>query len=199
MGMDELEEHRRCVHALLSELGTDDIHGLELVRLLATVANQCEVAAAEALRTEDLSVPRFALLMRLLGEEVYGGRPAGISPTDLSRFQQVSKNSISSLLRGLEEHGFIERTLDPDDRRAFRIRVSAAGKALISTLAPQHLAHMNDLMDGLDAAERGELARLLGKLHRSLLRRGVSPQPVAAPEGQASASEFLLDSSRAAR
>ena len=61
------------------------------------------------------------------------GKSLGLPPSYLSRCQDVTKNTISVLLRGLEDQGWIERTLDPDDRRVFRIRLTPAGRELIRT------------------------------------------------------------------
>ncbi len=159
------------LHVLLGGAEGDvDAHGLELVRLVRIVAQQLENVADDPLRATDLSAPRFGLLMRLLREELEGRQPAGTSPTHLSHCQNVSKNTISVLLRGLEDKGLIERTLDPADRRAVRIRVSAAGRALVRETAPRHLAHLNRLLAALTPDEQAQLAHLLGKLHLSLLR-----------------------------
>ena len=92
----------------------------------------------------------------------------GVSPTHLSRRQNVSKNTISVLLRGLEEQGLIERSLVPGDRRAFQIRLTDAGRTLVETTAPAHIAFLNRMTVGLTADENAQLIDLLQKLHRSL-------------------------------
>ena len=111
--------------------------------------------------------PRWVLLFRLLAEE-RSGCGEGISPTHLSQRQNVSKNTISVLLRGLEEQGLIERALVPDDRRAFQIRLTDAGRTLVETTAPAHIAFLNAVAAGLTAEENAQLIELLQKLHRSL-------------------------------
>ena len=111
-------------HQFLSEHGVDQIDGLEIVRLVKMVANTYESVITTQMGGEQLTGPRWRLLLRLLMEEEQG-RPE-VNPTHLSRTQQVSKNTISSHLRALEEQGLIERTLDPGDRRQFRIQIQAA-------------------------------------------------------------------------
>lgn len=56
--------------------------------------------------------PRWGLLMRLYIEEV-SGNMSGLSPSQLSHYQHVSKNTVSALLRGLEEQGLIARQARP--------------------------------------------------------------------------------------
>jgi DNA-binding MarR family transcriptional regulator len=171
--MDTAQFDRRAssVRTMVQRLSAEaDPMGLELLRLVKMVANLYDVIAGEQLRQADLSGPRWRLLLRLWGEEMHGNLE-GASPTHLSYCQNVSKNTISSLLRGLEEQGLVERALDPDDRRVFRIRLTDAGRKLVEMTAPRHLDHLNELAAGLTAAERVQLAGLLAKLHRSLAER----------------------------
>jgi DNA-binding MarR family transcriptional regulator len=151
--------------------GEVDFSALELVRCVHLAANTYEAAVDERLRETGLSGPRWALLLRLLAEERCAGCPDGLSPTHLSQHQNVSKNTISALLRGLEEQGLIERALDPDDRRGFRIRLTAAGRQLVETTTPGHIAFLERLAAGLSADERSQLIGLLEKLHRSILEQ----------------------------
>lgn len=83
--------------------GSDEIAGMELFALLRMALNLVENQAAEKDSPYDLSGPRLGLLMRLYGAECEGWQ-AGLTPTHLSRSDNVSKNTISSHLRGLEDH-----------------------------------------------------------------------------------------------
>jgi DNA-binding MarR family transcriptional regulator len=163
--------------------GDVDLAGVELARLVRMVSQRYQAIADEHLHDSDVSGPRWAILMRLRGEESHGH--ADCSPTHLSRCQNVSKNTISSLIAGLEEQGLVERALDPDDRRGFRIRLSAAGRKLVTDTAPLHLRFMNQLVSDLSPEERTRLAELLQKLHRSLVAHGVRPAGARAADGGA--------------
>ena len=92
--------------------------------------------------------------MCLIGDEQLG-RKEGITPTLLSRYQSVSKNTISALLRGLEEQGFIQRALDPVDHRIFRIQLTPAGRQFVQTTSPDRMMYLNQLVSGLKVDERG--------------------------------------------
>lgn len=168
------DPHPALFKELLSGLGEGiDSTGLELVRLFHMVVNLYASEAENRVNGVAMSGPRWRLLLRLFMEERLG-RTEGLAPGYLSRCQSVSKNTISVLLRGLEEHGWVERTLDPEDRRVFRIRLTPAGRELIRTSAPERLAHLNTLVDDLTVEERGQLIRLLSKLHRSLADRAAA-------------------------
>lgn len=155
------EQMRRLV-------GSEDISGIELLGALRALMRVYHVAEMQVAGGEELSGPRWAVLLRLASEEQVG-KEQGSTPTDLSRFHGVSKNTISSLLRGLEDQGYIERTLDPDDYRAFHIQLTPAGRELVRSSAPDHFAHINRLASDLDAEERARLIASLQKLYRSVL------------------------------
>jgi DNA-binding MarR family transcriptional regulator len=159
--------------------GDADLTGVELLQRISRVANLYDTILKQRLRTSDLSGPRWHLLVRLFAEEI-GHGPGGLSPTYLSKCQDVSKNTISALLRGLEEQGLIERALDPADRRAFRIQLSERGRELVRTSTPRHFRELNELLAGLTAAERASLIDLLDKLYGSLLEHGGLSETAAA-------------------
>ncbi|RIK37564.1 MAG: hypothetical protein DCC55_23915 [Chloroflexi bacterium] len=155
---------------LLAEQGITELHGVELVRLIHIIANTYESITSERMSADNLSEPRWHLLIRLWIMERLGA-PC-VRPTQLSKSQQVSKNTISAHLRSLEEQGLIERELDPDDRRQFRIRLSDAGRALVQAATPGHVHFLNSLTADLTLAEIDQLLALLYRLHRSLVHHG---------------------------
>jgi DNA-binding MarR family transcriptional regulator len=148
--------------------GLADTSGIQLLSLIRLVTNLCD--AIESRRSDEcgLSGPRWGLLLRLMAEEEHGNQE-GITPTSLSRYQSVSKNTISALLRGLEHQGLAQRALDPADYRLFRIQLTPAARELIQSTAPQRIECLNRMVSGLSEEERGQLMPLLGKLYLSLL------------------------------
>ena len=125
------------------------------------------------MRDAQLSSPRWRLLLHLHVAEHTG--VTSLSPTELSRLQLVTKNTISSLLRSLEDKGLIERTLDTNDRRQFQIHLTSAGRDLVRRATPEHMAYLNQLTSGLSSDEITQLQALLHKLHRSLVDYGDLP------------------------
>ena len=191
MNQEPLNQHMRSVKDIARELGVAEVDttGMELARLVRTVANLYRVILDESLQESEVSGPRWGLLMRLRREEIHGNLN-GCTPTHLSRCQSVSKNTISALVRGLEEQGLIERTLDPEDRRGFRIRLSEAGRRLIADTAPLHLRYLNELASGLAPDEQIQLTELLQKLYRVLAEHAGNPSeasPLTRPFDHSSA------------
>ena len=166
--VDRIERLRSHLHERMQSFcGPEQSAGLEIATLIRLIANQYE-ALLDQHNTQDdnLSGPRWGLLLRLAGEEERGNATA--TPTYLSRCQNVSKNTISSLLRGLEDQGLISRELDPVDRRIFRIRLTPTGRHLIHTTAPQRIHWHNQLVAQLSPEEKAQLVELLSKLYGSI-------------------------------
>lgn len=162
------EEHRAVFVRLLQEIGVTETHGLELLRLVKMCNGAYDNILGEQMRQSSLSLPQWRLLLRLLAAEQ--GANKCLTPTELARSQRLSKNTISAHLRALEERGLIEREIDPDDLRAFRIQLSGEGRQIIRHSLPIHISFLNDLTGELTSPEVAQLELLLAKLHRSLLR-----------------------------
>jgi DNA-binding MarR family transcriptional regulator len=169
MNEERVEAMQARMRRYLRDLsGLDDTSGIELLTMLHKVVHLCDAIENKELSKSGLSGPRWAVLLRLMAEEQLD-KSDGITPTSLSHFQCVSKNTISALLRGLEEQGLIQRTLDPADYRLFRIQLTSAGRELVQATAPQRIAYLNQMISGLSGAERDQLSTLLAKLQRSVL------------------------------
>jgi DNA-binding MarR family transcriptional regulator len=146
---------------------------MDLMRQIKMLSHLYGMLISAHMRDAQLSAPRWRLLLHLYMAEQMGG--TSLSPTELSRLQLVSKNTISSLLRSLEEQGLIERSLDLKDRRQFQISLANEGRELIRTSTPDHVAYLNQLADDLTPEEIVQLDGLLGKLIASLVHHSDLP------------------------
>ena len=148
----------------------EDTTGIELFATLHHVARISEMMETQFEESQGLSGSRWRLLLRLRIEEEMGNRE-GLSPTVISQAHRVSKNTISSLLRGLEEQGLIQRNLDPDDLRVFRIQLTPAGRELVQRSAPQRIERLNRLLCGFEKEEMRQFIGMLTTLQHSLLEQ----------------------------
>jgi DNA-binding MarR family transcriptional regulator len=128
------------------------------LRLLAT-ATQIETEIRRRLRTQfDTTLPRFDYLAQL------HRHPEGLRMNELSRHLMVTGGSITGLTDQLEQEGYVQRAQAPDDRRAFLLRLTPAGRAAFERMAAVHEAWVIELLGGLNANERSTLHGLLGRL-----------------------------------
>jgi DNA-binding MarR family transcriptional regulator len=125
-------------------------HNLMLARVRRRLAGEC-------------TMPRFDLLANLERED-------GQTLAALSRRMLVTAGNLTGLVDRAERDGVVERRPDPGDRRLSRVYLTAKGRELVHALLPKHAQHVTETLSALDATERRELRRLLGKLRDSLVR-----------------------------
>ncbi len=165
----ERQQFRARIQAHVKKLfNIDDTSGIELIGTIQHMAQLSEMLDCLPVDGIDISGPRFRLMLRLLIDEEMGNTE-GLTPTSLSHFQRVTRNTISSLLRGLEDQGLIQRALDPKDLRVFHIQLTPLGRDLMLKSAPKRIAGFNQMLSGLSQAEREQLTGLLGKLQNALI------------------------------
>ncbi|HVN53539.1 MAG TPA: MarR family transcriptional regulator [Anaerolineaceae bacterium] len=165
-----IEKMRKQAREIGDLTGNRDTTGIELIGLTHLVARTYDMITMQKAEASHsgISRARWGLLMRLWREEKVGNAE-GLTPTYLSQCQNVGKNTISALLRGLEEQGLVQRTLDRVDHRIFRIQLTQQGRKIIADHAPRMLDYVNRLASGLSEGERAQLRELLSKLYYSLL------------------------------
>lgn len=96
------------------------------------------------------------------------GRPYQLTPTELSRALIVTSGGMTKRLNALEARDLIRRDPDLGDGRSTRVTLTPAGKRLVDTTLPDHIANEARLLSGLTAKERAALARQLEALALSL-------------------------------
>ncbi|MHC1739494.1 MAG: MarR family winged helix-turn-helix transcriptional regulator [Anaerolineaceae bacterium] len=172
-----LAQMKPLMRAKVQELtGLTDINGIEISGLIRRLANVYDTIFTMDLNGSDLTGPRLNILMRLYVDELMG-KTEGITPTFLSHMQNVSKNTISSLVHGLEDQGLIQRENDVDDRRIFRMKLTETGRKLVVEQAPKHIEYLNSLSSGLSHEELVQLETLLEKMLRSIMTHANIKKP----------------------
>jgi len=167
---DHQKVHEEIRLKLMELFAMDDTLLLDLLIKIQRSAQLCDMLDYTITDGIELSGPRWRLMSRLYIDEQLDNKD-GTTPTVLSLSQRVSKNTISSLLRSLEEQELIQRNLDPVDRRVFRIQLTDKGRSLILKSAPYRVAALNTMFSGLSKNEKENLLALLDKLHQSLINQ----------------------------
>jgi len=132
------------------------------VRLLE--AHNLMLADLRRRLSEECTMPRFDLLANLERED-------GQTLAALSRRMLVTAGNLTGLVDRAERDGVVERRPDPSDRRLSRVWLTDKGRGLVQSILPAHAEHVSELLGDLDASERRDLRRLLGKLRDSLHTR----------------------------
>jgi DNA-binding MarR family transcriptional regulator len=87
---------------------------------------------------------------------------------DLAQLELVSAPGMTRVVAELENRGLVIRSVDPDDRRAFRIQITQAGTDAVLRARAARALIVADLLHELDAAELGEIEAALPALEKVL-------------------------------
>jgi DNA-binding MarR family transcriptional regulator len=137
----------------------DDHSALRIWLRLLTCTQLIERRVRSGLREEfATTLPRFDLMAQLERH-----RP-GLKMNELSRMLMVTGGNVTTIVDQLEKEGLVERLDEPADRRAFRIRLTPAGRKTFAEMARAHEEWVVELLSGLSRREQDELLKLLAKL-----------------------------------
>jgi DNA-binding MarR family transcriptional regulator len=89
--------------------------------------------------------------------------------TELANTLTVGKVALGGLLDRLEESGYIARRIDPEDRRAKRIRLTRAGSAMLSTIEERAKALNQEMQHGVTFEEVVTTEDILQRLKQHLV------------------------------
>ncbi len=148
------------------EMSTDaDSHmSLRLWLRLLTTTNLVQTELRRRLRTEfDTTLPRFDFMAQL------ERHPEGLKMSEISRRLMVTGGNVTGLTDQLEKEGFVARDADPNDRRAFTVRLTPAGRTLFDKMAQAHERWVVELFGGLSGDDKSKMQQRLGKLKAHLL------------------------------
>ncbi len=113
---------------------------------------------AEDLKRWDLNLAQFDTLARV-------GSLEGLTQRELAESLLVTKGNVCQMLDRLERRGLLFRR---PDGRANRLFLTREGRSLYEEAVPPHEDLVTAQLSVLSPGEQKDLARLLGKLDRSL-------------------------------
>jgi len=95
-----------------------------------------------------------------------------ISPSKLAAFERIQAPSATRIITVLMNHGYIERTTRPDDRRQALLSVTAAGRQLIHSDRDRRTIWLATILKTLTREQRAELRAARPHLER-LVQTGI--------------------------
>jgi len=125
---------------------------------LAHIRRKYERAAAEQLRSWDLSLAQFDLLSAL-------GTSEGITQLDLAKQLLVTQGNITQLLDKLEQRGLLLRH---QEGRTKCLMLTEQGRRLLDNVLPAHMIWNAEQFASLSAMEQKQLLALLRKLDHEM-------------------------------
>jgi DNA-binding MarR family transcriptional regulator len=158
------KEKRQKWMAVMQNFHPDvDPQTIRLMDELGFVSRSLYHMGEQSVDDAGLSFAQYRVLMHLFFAEQMGER-GELNPSEMSDRQGVSRNTMSTFIRSLEEAGLIERRLDAQDRRRFNISLTDNGRSLVGQYTRNHLETIDQCFHTLDADEQQTLFHLLQKL-----------------------------------
>ena len=148
------------MHDFYPEISSQTIR---LMDKLGFVSRTMHHMGEQSVEDAGLSFAQYRVLMHLFFAEKMDDC-AELNPSEISDRQGVSRNTMSSFIRNLEEEGLVERRLDPNDRRRFKISLTDSGRALVTQHTGDHLRSLDESFSALSPDEQTTFLNLLRKL-----------------------------------
>ncbi|WP_433761013.1 MarR family winged helix-turn-helix transcriptional regulator [Nocardia sp. CA-135398] len=96
------------------------------------------------------------------------GEPFELNPSVLADTLMLSRAGMTGRLDRLESAGLVRRIADAQDRRAIRVALTDAGRALIDKVVTAHAENETRMLSVLSAKDRRDLDRIARVLLGSL-------------------------------
>jgi DNA-binding MarR family transcriptional regulator len=134
-------------------VNTTDVRSDALVVALFRVARRLKTMRS-TLQVETGALPLLGVLMDQDGQRL----------SDIAATACLDVSTASRHVRALEEAGLVQRTTDPDDRRASRLSLTTEGRESLRRAHDARKLLVDDALQGWSAKDREALTRLLQRL-----------------------------------
>jgi DNA-binding MarR family transcriptional regulator len=95
--------------------------------------------------------------------------------SELAMILGVDLSTVSRQVATIERRGFVDRTVDPSDRRAAVVRLSGPGEQVLEQLRAAARGRLTEILAEWTDEERSELARALSRFNEAVERFGDRP------------------------
>ena len=143
---------------------------LKLLNLSRAISDWFE----RTFREIGLTEARFSTVMMIYRAESDPSTEAP-TPSRLARHAGVGRASMTQLLDGLEDSGWIQRTTHSEDRRKLSVALTGRGRETLEAFLPEHYRRLSELLGDLSQRERVQLTALTDRLEATLAT--VAPEP----------------------
>lgn len=140
-----------------------DLRALEndLLFLINDVAHLMRRHVDRRARARGMTRAQWAVLIRLQ-------RQPGMTQNELALLTDVEPITVGRLIDRLEASGFVERKADPNDRRIWRLRLTARAAPVLAEIQTFRALLHTEMSDGIDTAALGAATRCLKAIRANL-------------------------------
>ncbi|STQ89948.1 MarR family winged helix-turn-helix transcriptional regulator [Iodobacter fluviatilis] len=127
------------------------------IRELVRCYQAFEQLSNRHIRAMDLTPAQFDIIATL-------GNTQGMSCRELSEKTLITKGTLTGVLDRLEARGIINRETINEDRRSFRVYLSAEGEAIFHRTFKQHLEYIQPFFSEFTEQKLSEITCTLAEL-----------------------------------
>ena len=133
--------------------------GHELTRAVLTTADTFLREGQRLFRRHGLTAAQYNVLSLLAT-----GPADGMSQRELGDLLVVDRSNVTGLVDRMEKAGWVRRADDPQDRRVYRVQLTAAGRRLWSEVAPLYAQVVAQVTAALSESQARATLKVLHKL-----------------------------------
>ena len=112
------------------------------------------------------TLPRFDMLAQL--DMAARESREGLTMGELARRLLVSNGNLTGLTTRLVKEGLVKRATSSHDRRAQRVRLTAAGKRAFDSMAAEHRRWIESMLGQMPGEDARKLYQLMGRLKETV-------------------------------
>jgi DNA-binding MarR family transcriptional regulator len=157
------DDDSEAVLDLASRLTREHHQSLKLWLRMLSCTVRIENEIRSRLRaTFGITLPRFDLMAQL------ERHPDGLRMGELSKRMMVTGGNVTGITDQLEREKLVLRVADPADRRAYSVKLTAAGRRAFAEMATVHEGWIEELLQDISSDDKGQLIDLLSQMKRHL-------------------------------
>jgi DNA-binding MarR family transcriptional regulator len=146
-----------------SRLTHDHHQPLKLWLRMLSCTVRIETEIRSRLRNEfGITLPRFDLMAQL------ERHPDGLRMGELSKRMMVTGGNVTGIAEQLVQEKLVVRVSDVNDRRAYSVKLTAAGRRTFARMAAAHEEWITELLGGVSSQDQRKLTELLSQIKQHL-------------------------------
>lgn len=166
---------RLSVRDQVARTAADHATGFDPVVLGLTLSLYRTTSALDRAHNEELAPVRLSVSQFNVLNVLHRADEA-LTMGELGHAVSVRPANLTTVVDSLSERGFVQRRVNPHDRRSFLVAITADGETFLGEFLPGHWIFLKGLFEGLDGKQREQLGVLLDALLDSLeTREGAAP------------------------
>lgn len=151
-----------CLHEASTHVPGADPTICELFLNILHTGDVASRSEADFLARHGLNQARLIVMVLLDASE-----SGSLRSSELADHAKVSRATITGLLDTMEKAGLVTRAVDPHDRRASNVKLTAKGSVLLRKVQPLLMKWTQGILSALSPAERKQLVKLLHKTQQA--------------------------------